>query len=121
VEVCFRALAGQPSGLVTLEIADAQAIKANGEPLGNSAGRPGLAAVVGEEPLLECVHGAGGVPVLLLYGQPGGGYGLQGTADLLAGEWQTLRTGLTVPSGLVLELALPGGSPGSYYRALRVE
>lgn len=119
-QVCFALVPDQPSAFVRMEVQDILGLRENGKPIGNASGYPGRTVVVGEEPLLECVHGTNGQPLLLLYGKPASGYAIDTRTNITVGSWRIVLTNLTVGMNLYLSISPPASSsPANFYRALR--
>ena len=119
-QVCFALVPGQHSAFARMEVQDILGLRENGTPIGNASGYAGRTVVVGEEPLLECVPGTNGQPLLLLYGKPASGYAIDTRTNITAGSWRTALTNLTVGTSLSLSISPPASSsPANFYRALR--
>jgi hypothetical protein len=119
-QVCFELVPDQPSAFVRMDVEDILGLGENGAPIGNASGSPGRTVVVGEEPLLECVHGTNSQPLLILYGIPASGYALDTRTNITVGSWQPVLTNLTVGTNLWLNITPPASSsPENFYRALR--
>ena len=116
----FTTVSNQSSAFVRLEFTDLVGRMADGTPVANFAPQSGRVVVIGEEPLLEMVHGTNGQPWLYLYGKPASGYTLETLPDLRAGTWQTAMPGLAITTNLWLDFPPPGSaSREHYYRARR--
>jgi hypothetical protein len=87
-ELCFEAL-GTHSAFVPLTVANLTATEADGQPVGNAAGIPGVVTVVAAEPLLQASLGSNAMPVITLYGVPGQSYVVQSASSLKGTNWQT--------------------------------
>jgi hypothetical protein len=119
--LCFVLLPNQSSAFARMEVRNILGLRENGTPIGNVSGYPGRTVVVGEEPLLECVQGTNGQPLLILYGKPASGYAMDRRTNITSGSWRTVLTNLTVGTNLSLSLSPPASSsPANFYRALRV-
>jgi hypothetical protein len=119
-QVCFALVPGQSSAFAPMEVQDILGLRENGTPIGNASGNPGRTVVVGEEPLLECVQGTNGQPLLILYGKPASGYAIDTRTNITEGSWQTSLSNLTVGTNLSLSITPPASSsPENFYRAVR--
>jgi hypothetical protein len=118
-EVCFSLLPNQTSAFVRMEVQDILGLRENGTPIGNTSGQPGRTVVVSEHPLLECVHGTGGRPDLLLYARPGWTCAIEERGSVQPGvPWQEITRGAV--TNLVTPLPLTGTNSAGYYRAVRL-
>lgn len=116
----FITVSNQSSAFVRLEFTDLVGRMADGTPVANFAPQSGRVVVIGEEPLLEMVHGTNTQPLLFLYGQPASGYTIETRPNLASGAWQAAVPGLTITTNLWLEFPPPASaSRENYYRALR--
>ncbi len=115
--LCFDVSSGHDSSFVELEGQEIFGVRNNGFPVEYTQIRSGQVAAVGQSPLLECVRGNNGLPLLILHGQPGGGYDIQaGPGD---GTWTTVWTNLSLTD---YSLALPApavNGPVTLFRAIR--
>jgi hypothetical protein len=117
-DLCFSLVPDQASAFVPIEVQDILGLKESGTPIGNTSGSPGRTAVVSEDPLLECVHGPGGQPSLLLYARPGWTCALDGSGGIGPGmAWQEVTR--VAPSNLVTALPLVATNGQVFYRTLR--
>ena len=117
-EVCFALVPDQGSTFAQMEVQDILGLRANGTPIGNTAGSPGRTVVVSEHPLLDCVEGAGGNPALVLYARPGWTCAIEERSSLAPGTaWHELMR--TTTSNLVTTLPLTATNTQTYYRAVR--
>jgi RHS repeat-associated protein len=117
----FTAVTNQSSAFAGLAFKDLAGHQPDGNSVANFEPQSGRVVVVGEEPLLECVFATNGRPMLILYGEPASGYGIDSRTNLSNGFWQPLPTNLTL-SNLWLELTPPPSpSPVNYYRAVRTQ
>jgi hypothetical protein len=117
-QVCFALVPDQPSAFVGMEVQDILGLREDGTPVGSASGYPGRTVVVGKEPLLECVQGSNGQPLLILYGKPASGYAIDTRTNIMMGSWRTVLTNLTVGTNLYLGISPPpSGTPASFYRA----
>ena len=118
-ELGFTTLPDQPSAFVSLPIVDVTGLKPDGSTAANAFGLSGRVVMLGEAPLLECLL-SNGSPLLILYGKPASGYGIDTRTDLVFGDWQTVLSDLTIGTSLYLELATPPSTyPVNFYRAFR--
>jgi hypothetical protein len=116
----FTALSNQSSAFVYAALAAPAASGFNGYSVSNFVTAAGRLIIVGEEPLLEFVRDNNGLPLLTIYGESADGYSLEWRTNLVAGSWQTVLTGLTVPANLVLQIPPPASTNReNYYRAVR--
>jgi hypothetical protein len=116
----FTTVSNQSSAFVRLEFTDLVGRMADGTPVANFAPQSGRVVVIGEEPLLEMIHGTNGQPLLILYGKPASGYTVESRPDLTAGAWQPALPGLAITTNLWLDFPSPGSTNrGNYYRAVR--
>ena len=107
------------SDFVGLSLTNLVGYEANGSPVANFAPQSGRVVVVSEEPLLECVYGTNGQPLLILYGKTGPGYIIETRTNLVDALWQTVITNLTM-TNLWREIMPPASSsPVNLFRALR--
>jgi hypothetical protein len=104
--LCLAASAGQDSSQTSLEVQDIRGVRDNGLAVVYSVGQPGGLVLVGSSPLLQCVLSNGGLPSLILYGQPGDGYTIQ--QSIGNGTWTNLWTNLSLTQySLTLSVPAP--------------
>jgi hypothetical protein len=112
--ISFTALPGH-SGFLPLMAESIVGTRQNGTSVGNVAGQPGTAVVIGPEPLLVAWLGTNSTRMLTLYGNPGTNYQVSYTTNLLAPNWQP---GLSLPMTNLFESVSSGQTdPQIFYRA----
>lgn len=120
--VCFTLLEPQPSDFLRLEVVSIRGQRAdNGSPVGNTAGLPGRATVVGQEPLLEAMRSAGGQPELILYAPPGTAHQIESkpTLDNNPQSWQPAWQVQLPTNSLSQTISVTLTNRTLFYRAVR--
>ncbi len=107
-QVCFTLLPVQASAFVLVEITDIVGLRTDGTPVGNTSGRAGRVAVVGQEPLLEAVLNTNRTPALIVYGLPGAINHLESrqTLDGLS-SWADWGSPVTIPTNALWNVVEP--------------
>lgn len=112
--LALTALPGH-SGFLPLVAANIVGTKQDGTSVGNIAGQPGTAIVIGLEPLLAAWLGTNSTRMLTIYGNPGTNYQLSYATNLLAPSWQP---SFTLPmTNLFESVPLGETAPQIFYRA----
>ena len=90
----FTAATGQSSAFVSLKLDNGVGLQPDGSEVRNFAPQAGRTVVVGHEPLLEAVLTSNRQPALILYGQTGPDYVIEGKPRLdVALPWQVVWEG----------------------------
>ena len=89
--------------------------KDDGTFVGNIVGQPGIAVVIGAEPLLTAWRDTNATRMLTIYGNPGTNYQLTYSTNLLVPNWQPA---FTVPmTNLFESVPVDQAAPQIFYRA----
>ena len=78
----FTVASNQPSAFVQIAVKSLQVLNSDGSQTTNVLGQPGQLVIVGQQPLLQTMLGAGGARSLALYGIPFDSYELQYATNL---------------------------------------
>lgn len=118
-EICFSLVRDQHSAFVPLKVENILGLRENGSPIGNTEGLAGMAVIVSDAPLLECVHEKANEPGLLLYARPNWSCAIEERLSLeAASAWHEL-TRVTV-TNLTTVIPISGTNNTSFYRAIRL-